>query len=259
MSDFLERIVAHKRAEVRAAAAVRPTGMLRDRRTPAERRSLQAALAAPGVRIIAEIKRASPSKGPIRPGLDAAKLAADYAAGGAAALSVLTESAFFQGSVEDLQAAAAATRLPVLRKDFIIDPYQVHESAAIGADAILLIARILDDAALRELAGLAAHLHLECLVEVHDAADAGRAVALGATLVGINNRDLSHFGTDTGKAAALAASFPPHVCVVAASGIASRQDIADAGRAGIRRFLIGESLVRSDDPVSLLRTFTRPL
>ena len=257
MSDFLEKIVAHKRREVAEAAARVPLDALR-RQAAARRdfRGFEAALAAPrAVRIIAEIKRASPSKGDLRPGLDPAALARAYAAGGAAALSVLTERAFFKGSPDDLAAARQATALPVLRKDFILDDYQVYESAALGADAILLIVRLLTDAELSRLHALARSLGLDVLVEVYDEAEAARANRLGARLVGINNRDLARFDTDVTRAQRVAAALAPGTLAVAASAIAGPDDIRRALQSGLTRFLIGETLVRADDPAGLLRAW----
>lgn len=260
MSDFLQTIVAQKRAEVAAAARRVPLAALQAQAAEhRDHRPLAAALAADGVRVIAEIKRASPSLGPIRLDLDPADLARAYTAGGAAALSVLTEIAFFKGSIDDLQAARAATPLPVLRKDFVLTAYQVTESAALGADAILLIVRILTDDELASLHALARSLNLDVLVEVHDARDAERAGRLGARLIGINNRDLAHFATDPDNARRLAGAFPADTLVVAASGIATLADIHRSLTAGIRRFLIGECLVRSPDPAALLRTFVSPI
>lgn len=254
MADFLEQIVASKRREIAAARTRVPEAELRAQATAhREHRSLAAALAPGGVRVIAEIKRASPSAGVLAADLDPAALARAYAAGGAAALSVLTDAPFFHGSFDDLRAARAATRLPVLRKDFILDPYQIYDSAALGADAILLIVRLLDDAQLRDFLALAAELGLDALVEVHDAADAARAARLAPRLVGINNRDLARFATDTANALRLARAFGPETRVVAASGIRDRAQIEAAQAAGIDCFLIGESLVRAADPAAALR------
>lgn len=255
---FLDKILAAKRDEIAAAKAAVPQAAL-ERQSAARRdapRGFAAALDRPGVRIVAEIKRASPSLGDIRPGLDPAATALAYAEGGAAALSVLTEPAFFKGSADDLQRARRAAGVPVLRKDFIVDPYQVYETAAMGADAMLLIVRILDDARLRELHALALSLGLDVLTEVFDGQDAARANALGATLVGINNRDLAHFKTDVSHAGRLAASLRPGTAVVALSGIHSAEDIRQTLAGGIRRFLIGEALVRQADPVATLREWT---
>ncbi|MEI7900052.1 MAG: indole-3-glycerol phosphate synthase TrpC [bacterium] len=252
--SFLDQILEAKRAEIIHAQAQTSQAHL-ERRAAARRdyRGFAAALDCPGVRIIAEIKRASPSLGDIRMGLDPAATAQAYANGGAAALSVLTEPAYFKGSPADLQQARNAVMLPVLRKDFIIDPYQVYETAALGADAMLLIVRILDDERLRTLYDLARNLGLDVLTEVFDEQDALRAHALGATLVGINNRDLAHFKTDVTHAARLAARLRPETAVVALSGLQTLDDIRQTLANGIRRFLVGEALVRQSDPSATLR------
>jgi indole-3-glycerol phosphate synthase/phosphoribosylanthranilate isomerase len=248
--SFLDKILASKRAELAQAKAATPLAELQRRAESAQpRRGFLAAMRRPGVRIASEIKRASPSKGDIRLDLDPAALAREYEAGGAAALSVLTEPAFFKGSAADLSSARNAVRIPVLRKDFIFDPYQVYETAAMGADAMLLIVRILDDERLGKLYGLARSLGLDVLVEVYDDADAARAKALGARLVGVNARDLSSFKVDLGHTASLAALFPPETTVMALSGICGPADILKMERAGIRQFLVGEAVVR--DPALL--------
>jgi indole-3-glycerol phosphate synthase len=254
--SFLTSILAAKRTEIARAKAHLPRPEL-ERLAAARRgrRGFAAALDAPGVRVIAEIKRASPSLGDIRPGLDPAATARAYASGGAAALSVLTEPAFFKGAAADLQRARAATGLPVLRKDFIIDPYQVYETAAMGADAMLLIVRILDDESLHTLHALALALGLDVLTEIFDAHDAERAAALGATLVGINNRVLSSCSTDLSRAATLGARTAASA-VVALSGIRSAADIRQTLSGGIRRFLVGEALLRQPDPAATLREWT---
>jgi indole-3-glycerol phosphate synthase len=256
--NFLDNILAAKRTELARAQAQVPQPVLEQQvaaRSDAPR-GFAAALARPGVRIIAEIKRASPSLGDIRPDLDAAATARAYADGGAAALSVLTEPAFFKGSAADLRQARAAVSIPVLRKDFIIDPYQVYETAAMGADALLLIVRILDDKQLHELYALARDLGLDVLAEVFNEQEAARANALGATLVGINNRDLAQFKTDVTHAARLAKLLHPGIAVVALSGIHSADDIRQNLEGGIRRFLIGEALVRQADSTATLREWT---
>ena len=255
MPDFLEQIVAHKRQEIAASAARVPVTALRQRAAARrDYRGFAAALAPPHrVHIIAEIKRASPSKGDIGIGLDPATLARAYEAGGASAISVLTDHAFFKGSPEDLAIARAAIHLPVLRKDFIVSPYQVYESAALGADAILLIVRILTDDELQSLDRLARDLGLDVLVEIHNETEALRANRLGARLVGINNRDLSHFDTDVDRARHVAATLNPDTIVVAASGINGIADIHNTVAAGVTRFLVGETLVRATDPTALLR------
>ena len=254
---FLDKILAAKRTEIaRAKKRVQQPQLERLAASRRGHRDFAAALECPGVRIIAEIKRASPSLGDIQPKLDPSALAQKCAAGGAAALSVLTEPAFFKGSAADLQRARSSVSLPVLRKDFIFDPYQIYETAAMGADAVLLIVRILDDEKLLALHTLARSLGLDVLTEVFDEHDAARATALGATLVGINNRDLAHFKTDITHAPRIASHLPPQTTVVALSGIHTIGDIRLNLTNGIRRFLIGEALVRQSDPESALREWT---
>lgn len=255
--SFLDQILAAKRDEIAAARNRKPQAEME--RLAARRedfRGFAEALARPGVRVIAEIKRASPSLGDIRPDLHPGDLAAAYAAGGAAALSVLTEPAFFKGSGKDLKRAREVVELPVLRKDFILDPYQVYETAAMGADAMLLIVRILDDEQLASLLALAHGVGLETLVEIHDEADAARLVDLPVPVVGINNRDLQNFQTDADRAARLAARLPRGSAVVAASGIHGADDIQNSLAAGIRRFLVGAALVQAPDPATLLKQWT---
>jgi indole-3-glycerol phosphate synthase len=205
------------------------------------------------VNIIAEVKRASPSKGMILKGLDPGRLAASYAAGGAAAVSVLTERSFFLGSPEDLKQARAACALPVLRKDFIFCDYQLYESAAIGADAVLLIVRILSENELADLIRLASRLGLATLVEVYSEAELKAAGRAGAQLIGINNRNLSSFETDLDHTLRLAPRLGPGQVAVAASGIRSREDIRRYQAHGVFNFLIGESLVRSENPAGFLK------
>jgi len=256
-NDILDRIVAAKRVEV--AAARREVPLKRLREAAEARRDIRPfgdALKAPGpsgVNIIAEVKRASPSKGAIRAGLDPAGLAAAYAAGGATALSVLTEANFFMGSPADLMLARAAIPLPVLRKDFIVCDYQVYESAAMGADALLLIVRILSEAELADLIGLAAGLGLTALVEVYAEADLQAAGRAGARLIGINNRNLASFDTDLGHTLRLLPQLRPEQTAVAASGIKTREDIRRYQQQGVLNFLIGESLVRSENPAGFLK------
>jgi len=252
--SFLDTILEAKTAEIaRAKTAVPQSQLERLAAAGNDRRGFAAALDRPGIRVIAEIKRASPSLGTIRPDLDPSATAQAFAEGGAAALSVLTEPAFFKGSADDLRRAKAATGLPVLRKDFIVDPYQVYETAAMGADAMLLIVRILDDELLHRLYALARSLGLDVLTEVFDAQDVTRANALGATLVGINNRDLAHFKTDVTHATRLAAQVLPGTAVVALSGLHTPDDFRQNLAGGIRRFLVGEALVRQRDPAATLR------
>ena len=227
--SFLENILAAKQAEIAAARNLKPQAELE--RLAAKRedfRGFAESLARPGVRVIAEIKRASPSLGDIRPDLHPGDLALAYQTGGAAAISVLTEPEFFKGSAKDLKRAREVVELPVLRKDFILDPYQVYETAAMGADAMLLIVRILDDEQLASLLALAHGVGLETLVEIHDEADARR----------------------------LAAFLPRGAAVVAASGIHDEADVRKSLAAGLRRFLVGETLVKAADPTALLKEWT---
>lgn len=249
--SFLSNILAATRERIAEAKRFVPPEEMR-RRALARRtapRGFLAALRQDGIRVIAEIKRASPSKGAIDLNLDPAALAVRYEQGGAAALSVLTEPDFFKGSLADLESARRATSLPVLRKDFIIDPYQVYETAAAGADAMLLIIRAVDEPSLHELYELARSLGLDVLIEAYDEADARRAQALGARVVGINARDLTTFQVDLSRFASIARLLGPQVLTVALSGI---QTPADIGRVGCPRVLVGESLVRNPSLLPML-------
>jgi len=254
MADILERIVASKREEIAAAKTRMPESVLREQaQYRADRRPFLENLKRPGVNIIAEIKRASPSKGLICPDLDPARNARAYEAGGAAALSVLTDGPFFKGCPKDLAAARGAASLPVLRKDFMIDPYQFHEAAAMGADAVLLIVRILSLEKIRDFLALSDGLGLAALVEVHDAREADTALAAGALLIGINNRDLSSFHTDLGRSADMAVCLGPEIIRVAESGIRGPEDVRRLRHAGFANFLVGESCVRAPDPAAFIR------
>ena len=254
--NILDKIVERKREEIAAAQKDIPESRLRgqaERRK--DRRPFTESLKKPGllgVNIIAEIKRASPSKGLIRKNLDPVKYAGAYEKGGAAAISVLTDQPFFQGSPHDLKSAKGAVQLPVLRKDFIISTYQIYEAAVMGADAVLLITRILPEQQLSDFLALSTDLQLDALVEVHDEEDLEKAINSGATLVGINNRNLRTFKTDIRTAIDLVKCFEPHQIAVAESGIHTREDIEQLKTAGIWNFLIGESLVRAEDPVAHL-------
>lgn len=255
--SFLDQILTAKRDEIAAAQHLKPQAEVE--RLAAKRedfRGFAESLARPGIRVIAEIKRASPSRGDIRPDLHPGDLALAYQDGGAAAISVLTEPAFFKGSAKDLKRARDVVELPVLRKDFVLDPYQVYETAAMGADAMLLIVRILDDDQLASLLSLAHGVGLETLVEIHDEADARRLAGLDAPVVGINNRDLAHFQTDVDRAARIAALLPQGAAAVAASGVRDEADVRRSLAAGIRRFLVGETLVKAPDPTALLKQWT---
>ena len=256
--NILDRIVERKKEEIAAAEKKVPEAVLRkaagDR---GSRRPFLKVLEQPGpdgIHIIAEIKRASPSKGPIRPDLVPETYAGLYEQGGASALSVLTDRSFFQGGPEDLEAARKAVSLPVLRKDFFISSYQIVESAVMGADAVLLITRILSQKQLKDYLDLAAAVHLDALVEVHTEADIETACRAGAVLIGINNRNLTSFQTDIQTAVQMVGKLEPHQIPVAESGIHSREDIVTLQKAGIWNFLIGESLVRAKDPKRFLRT-----
>lgn len=245
--DRLGGIVEVKREEV---ARLRATS--RELRESAEEaaptRGFAAALRVPTeVRLLAEVKRRSPSAGPIRPGADPAEIARAYAEGGAAALSVLTDEQFFDGSLSALVAARAAVDLPLLRKDFIISPLQVWEARAAGADAILLIVRILDDASLMDFQALAAELRMGVLVEVHDLAELERAMKAEARLIGVNNRDLSTFRTDLRLSEEIAPRIDASVTLVAESGIRTAVDVERLGAVGVDAILVGESLMRQDD------------
>ena len=252
MSDVLERICADKRAAVGAAkarvglaeleASAREAGPVRGFRQRLIARSAEGANA-----LICEIKRASPSKGLIRADFDPARLARDYERGGAACLSVLTDAPYFQGSDAHLVDARRAAKLPVLRKDFMLDPYQIVESRAVGADCILLIMAALDDGQAAELEACARDWQMDVLIEVHDRAELERALALASPLIGINNRNLKTLAVDLATCEALAPLVPPDRLVVAESGLYEPADLARAYAAGARAFLIGESLMRQDD------------
>jgi indole-3-glycerol phosphate synthase len=252
---ILDEILARKRDEVAAAKRARPREILHDEpgfHQP--RRGFRGALAAaPAPAVIAEIKRASPSRGLIRADFDPVAHARSYEAGGAICLSVLTDRHYFPGATEHLTAARAACRLPCLRKDFLVDPYQVDEARAAGADAVLVIAAA-GDAALREdLHGRAGTLGLDVLVEVHDESELAWAVGIGATLIGINNRDLRTFETRLEVTERLAAGVPAGTLLVAESGIHGRTDVDRMLAAGAHALLVGEALMRRPDPGEALR------
>ncbi|RMF93317.1 MAG: indole-3-glycerol phosphate synthase TrpC [Nitrospinota bacterium] len=205
------------------------------------------------VRIIAEIKRASPSRGVIAPGADPVQIAKSYAEHGAAAISVLTEATFFQGDRAFLPLVKQATSLPILRKDFLFDPYQIYESRAYGADALLLIVALLDDGLLRDLLALTHSLQMEALVEVHTTAELERALRAEARIIGINNRNLQTFHTDTATTLHLLPHIPPGKVVVSESGIHTRADIEYLCAQGVRVFLVGEALMRGAEPGQVLQ------
>ena len=255
MSDVLARIAAYKHTDVAARKARTAKGEIERAAAAAPPvRPFRAALAAaPGLPLIAEIKKASPSKGLIRADFDPPALARAYEQGGATCLSVLTDAPSFQGDDSYLIAARAAVGLPVLRKDFMVDPWQVAESRALGADAVLVILAMMDDALAAELMAEARRLKLDALVEVHDEAELDRAGRLGADLIGVNNRDLRTFVTDLAVFERLAPRAPSGALLVAESGVATPADTARLRSAGARALLVGESLMREADVAAATR------
>lgn len=253
MTDILDKIVAVKREKVAAAITRKSLAVMR---ADAESRvltrdfvgAMRAQIAAGRPAVIAEIKKASPSKGVLREDFIPADIAQSYAEHGAACLSVLTDVQFFQGSVDYLKQARASCQLPVLRKDFIVDAYQVYESRAMGADAILLIAAILDDAQLKDFEAIARSLDMAVLVEVHDASELARALQLKTPLVGINNRNLKTFEVSLETTLSLMRDVPPDRLLVCESGIHTRDDVLRMGAAGVNAFLVGEAFMRAADP-----------
>lgn len=213
------------------------------------------ALAGPGIAIIAEFKRRSPSAGSLSRAPELAPIVGAYERGGASALSILTEGPNFGGSLDDLRAARALSRLPILRKDFVVDPYQLAEARAAGADAVLLIVAALEQAQLADLHARAHELGLDALVEVHDAQELTRALDVGASLIGVNNRDLRDFTVDVGRTSTLMGHVPAGVTVVSESGIGSSEQLGELERQGVAAVLVGESLMRSEDPRRTLAEF----
>ncbi len=259
MTSILDNIYAAKRVEVRARRAiVSPMAIVAEAGRAPKPRDFVAALRARRPAIIAEIKRASPSKGDIMPGLDPANVAREYVTGGAAAISVLTDG-HFKGSLDDLRAVRAAVDVPLLRKDFIFEPYQVYEARAAGADCILLIAAMLKEGQLRSIAALARELGMATLVESHGPGEFALAEKIGSGLVGINNRDLHTFATDIAVTERLLAEYRGDAVIVTESGIDSPGDIWRLDAAGAHAFLIGESLLRGTRPgaklVELMNAF----
>lgn len=256
-TDILEKILTTKREEIaersqhtslealkiRAATASEPRGFLA---------AMQNKIAQGQAAVIAEIKKASPSKGIIRPDFDPPAIADSYEQGGAACLSILTDAQYFQGHEDYLQAARAACSLPVIRKDFIIDPYQVYEARAIDADCILLIVAALNDEQLNGLYRLATELGMDVLIEAHDQAELERALALNAPLIGINNRNLRTFDTSLSTSIDLLPMVPDSTLLVTESGIHTREDVALMRENNIHAFLVGEAFMRADDPGSEL-------
>jgi len=262
--DILKKIVAHKQEEVTTAKAAAPASELKARIADLEdtprgfERHLREAAASDWTAIIAEVKKGSPSKGIIRPDFDPLEIAETYANNGATCLSVLTDEHFFLGHLRFLALIRETVSLPLLRKDFICDPYQIYEARAAGADAILLIAAMLDLNQLREFHALARELHMDVLLEIHDEAEAEIALQTDCTLIGVNNRNLRTFVTDLGTTARLARMLPANRLLVAESGINSRTDIERLLADGAKAFLIGESLMREADIGAKLQELLAP-
>lgn len=263
MSDILNKIVEVKREEV---AAARKKKSLEAMRADAESRvltrgfetALRAKIAQGQAAVIAEVKKASPSKGVLRADFIPADIAQSYAEHGAACLSVLTDRQFFQGEPDYLKQARASCDLPVLRKDFMVDPYQIYESRAMGADCILLIAACLDDARMAELEAIARSLDMAVLVEVHDAAELERALKLKTPLVGINNRNLRTFEVSLDTTLAMLAQVPADRLLVTESGILAKADVQKMRAAGVHAFLVGEAFMRAEDPGAALAALFAP-
>lgn len=262
-NTFLDRILAQKSADIAASRAPAALARYQDAAqqqppsrdfTGAIQRRSQSAQ--PTLALIAEVKKASPSKGLLLADFDPARLATTYAANGAAAISVLTDAPFFQGSLDDLRAVRAAVDVPVLRKDFVIDACQVYEARAAGADAVLLIAAALDDRQMADLHALITEMGMAALVEIHDESELERTLSLGAALLGINNRDLRSFNVDLNTTARLAALVPDDVTLVAESGIGSPADVRRMGELGAHAVLVGEALVTADDIGATVRQFS---
>jgi indole-3-glycerol phosphate synthase len=253
---MLNKIITRKRDEIKWRKQAVPLATLKERIAQREAPlDLAAALRGEPVRLIAEVKRASPSRGILCPDFDPVALATGYARGGAAAISILTEENYFGGSLDHLMAIREAVKLPLLRKDFIFDPYQIYETAACGADALLLIVSILSQEQLSQLLSLSHSLSLKCLVEIHNEAEADRALAAGAEIIGINNRDLRTFETDINTTRRLRPLMPWGQIVVSESGISSRHDIKKLRQWRINAVLIGEALVTAADIPAKIREF----
>ncbi|MHB1420691.1 MAG: indole-3-glycerol phosphate synthase TrpC [Bacillota bacterium] len=251
---MLDRIVQHKKEELKEHMNLIPLASLEKQAQSAPPvRGFRRALEQGGVRLIAEVKRASPSKGIFREDLDAVTTARVYEQNGASAISVLTDAHFFKGSLEDLKAVREAVGIPVLRKDFILEPYQVYEARAWGADAILLIVAILEQRQLTSLFGLAGELGMDCLVEVHDGPELERALESGASVIGVNNRNLKTFKTDIRTTLKLSKGVPSDKLLVSESGIRFLEDIRILETCGVRAVLVGEALITSEDMEKTVR------
>lgn len=254
MPTFLETVVERTQADLVTRKRDLPASELEGRLGPARRgRPFSEALIAEGISLIAEMKRASPSRGPIRPGASVTEVVSAYQRAGARAVSVLTEPAYFDGSLDDLVEARSACDLPLLRKDFVVDEYQLLEARAAGADAVLLIVAALEGGRLAELIAAASDLGMDSLVEVHDEDEVEAAVDAGAEVIGINNRDLHSLEVDLDTSFRLLADVPAGTVVVAESGISYAEDVERLERAGVDAILVGEALMRADDPVRAVR------
>ncbi len=254
---ILDEILVSTRSELDARRRHLPLDELAAAKVPARPR-LRDALSGPGLALIAEFKRRSPSAGEIRAGSSAGEIARAYERGGAAAMSVLTDGPYFGGSLADLREAATACALPLLRKDFVLDVYQLHEARAAGASAVLLIVAAIADEELQSLHSAALALGLDALVEVHDAPELERALAAGASLIGVNNRDLRDFSVEPQRTFALLELMPPDTLVVAESGISTREQLERRAAAGVAGALVGERLMRADSPERALRELIAP-
>jgi len=256
--SWLEELVAGAREDVRCRREEVPLEGLRARLgTRDGARPFNEALVRPGLSLIAEFKRRSPSAGEIRPGAGVAETVRAYELGGAAALSIVTEERYFGGSLHDLRAAREASELPILRKDFVVDPYQLYEAAANGADAVLLIVAALDDQDLAAMYGEARAVDLDCLIEVHDQADLQRALLIDADVIAINNRDLEDFSVDVETTVELLTDIPAGKTVVSESGYERRNQLDELERIGVDAVLVGETLMRAEDPELRVRELTR--
>ena len=248
MTSVLERILDETRASVAANKQTTPLGELKERSTEGHTRGFRQALDLPGIGVIAEFKRRSPSAGPLRENADIAEIAAAYEQGGASAMSVLTEEHNFEGSLADLRAARAACDLPLLRKDFVVDSYQLYEARVAGADAVLLIVAALGAQELTSLHETATSLGLDVLVEVHDSDELTVAASAGASLIGVNNRDLRDFSVDISRTSQLLSEMPPGATVVSESGISQPAQLRELEAQGVAAVLVGEALMRVPDP-----------
>ncbi len=259
MNDILEQIVARKRERLDESKKLKPLATLRAETSPRrndQAHRFSAALQRDAINIIAEVKRRSPSKGVIRADFDPVSIARNYTDNGAAAISVLTEEDFFDGSLDHLRAVREITALPLLRKDFVFDEYQLYEALHAGADAILLIAAMLESAQLNDLMQTAEGLGLDALVEIHDRAEADQVLPYDVRLLGVNNRNLRTFVTTLETSVSLAAELPPSLTLISESGIRTRADIDRLREAGFKAFLIGEEFMRSADEGAALRSLT---